>query len=70
MSATTSAQSVRVEHDGPITIITVDRPAQRNAVDGPTARALAAALRAFDADAQSRVAILTGANGTFCAGAD
>jgi enoyl-CoA hydratase len=70
MSATTSAQSVRVEHDGPITIITLDRPAQRNAVDGPTARALAVALRTFDADEQSRVAILTGANGTFCAGAD
>jgi len=65
-----SATSVHVEHEGPITIVTLDRPGQRNALDGPTARALAAAMRAFDADPQSRVAILTGANGTFCAGAD
>jgi enoyl-CoA hydratase len=62
--------SVRVEHDGPVCIITIDRPEVRNAVDGPTADLLAAAFRAFDNDAASSVAVLTGADGTFCAGAD
>ena len=51
-------------------IVTIDRPAVRNAVDPPTARALADAFRAFDADDARAVAILTGAGGTFCAGAD
>jgi enoyl-CoA hydratase len=50
--------------------VTIDRPEVRNAVDGPTARALADAFRAFDADASARVAVLTGAGGHFCAGAD
>jgi len=62
--------SLVVEHDGPVTVVTIDRPAVRNAVDGPTAAALAAAFRAFDADARSGVAVLTGAGGVFCAGAD
>ncbi|NQD95708.1 crotonase/enoyl-CoA hydratase family protein [Pseudomonas sp. CrR25] len=62
--------SVLVEKNGPVTTLTIDRPQQRNAVDRPTAEALAAALRAFEADDQARVAILTGAGGTFCAGAD
>jgi enoyl-CoA hydratase len=53
-----------------ITIITLDRPDVRNAVDGATARALAAAFRDFDADPQADVAVFHGANGTFCAGAD
>ena len=44
--------------------MTIDRPEVRNAVDGPTARALADAFRAFDADARARVAVLTGAGGT------
>jgi enoyl-CoA hydratase len=48
----------------------VDRPEVRNAVDGPTAAALADAFRAFDADAEASVAILHGAGGHFCAGAD
>jgi enoyl-CoA hydratase len=65
-----SASTVRVDRDGPVTIVTIDRPAARNAVDGPTARALADAFRAFDADAGASVAVLTGAGGTFCAGAD
>jgi enoyl-CoA hydratase len=56
--------------DGNIAIVTIDRPEVRNAVDGPTAAELAAAFRRFDADASLAVAILTGANGTFCAGAD
>lgn len=62
--------SVLVEKHGPITILSIDRPQRRNAVDRPTAEALAEALRAFEADDQARVAVLTGAGGTFCAGAD
>ena len=65
-----NAPTVRVENDGPVTIVTIDRPEVRNAVDRPTAALLADAFRAFDADNTSAVAILTGANGTFCAGAD
>ena len=62
--------SVRVATDGPIAIITLDRPAARNAIDGPTATALAEAFRAFDRDGALSVCVLTGAGGTFCAGAD
>jgi enoyl-CoA hydratase len=62
--------SVRYDVDGPLAIVTIDRPAVRNAVDGPTAAALADAFRRFDADAERAVAILTGTGGTFCAGAD
>jgi enoyl-CoA hydratase len=62
--------TVSVERDEWVWTITIDRPHVRNAVDGPTARALAQAFRAFDADAQARVAVLTGAAGQFCAGAD
>jgi enoyl-CoA hydratase len=65
-----SAAGVRVERDGPVTIVTIDRPEVRNAVDRPTAALLADAFRVFDADDASAVAILTGANNTFCAGAD
>ncbi len=53
-----------------ITIITITRPEVRNAVDGPTATELADAFREFDQDDKQLVAILTGAEGTFCAGAD
>ena len=59
-----------VEHDGPVTIVTIDRPEVRNAVDGPTAALLADAFRDFDKDDDRAVAVLTGAGGTFCAGAD
>lgn len=62
--------SVIVEKNGPVTTLIIDRPAVRNAVDRPTAEALAAALRAFEQDDAARVAVLTGAGGTFCAGAD
>jgi len=64
--------TVRIEtsEDSVIWTVTIDRPEVRNAVDGPTARALADAFRAFDADANARVAVLTGAGGHFCAGAD
>ena len=63
-------QSVRIEHDGPVTTVVLDRPHARNAVDGRTAQALADAFRAFDADDTQHVAVLYGAGGTFCAGAD
>ena len=62
--------SVRVERAGPVTTVVLERPAARNAVDRPTARALADAFRAFEADGEARVAVLWGAGGTFCAGAD
>ena len=62
--------AVRVEHDGPVTIVILDRHERRNAVDGPTAAALADAFRAFDADPGAHAAVLWGAGGTFCAGAD
>ncbi|HVM07550.1 MAG TPA: crotonase/enoyl-CoA hydratase family protein [Acidimicrobiales bacterium] len=64
------SDTVRVETDGPVTIVTIDRPQVRNAVDGPTAAALAEAFRSFDDDEAQSVAVLTGAGGTFCAGAD
>lgn len=62
--------TVHVERDGAVAIVTIDRPAVRNAVDGPTARELFDAFVAFDDDADALVAVLTGAHGTFCAGAD
>ena len=62
--------TVRIDPAGEVWTVTIDRPEVRNAVDGPTARALADAFRAFDADADARVAVLTGAGGHFCAGAD
>ncbi len=61
---------VRVEQEGPVTTVVIDRPDARNAVDGPTAAALAAAFRTFDDDETASVAVLTGEGGTFCAGAD
>ncbi|MFG1903720.1 crotonase/enoyl-CoA hydratase family protein [Micromonospora carbonacea] len=61
---------VRVEHAAAVTTVILDRPASRNAVDGPTARTLADAFRAFEADPAAAVAVLWGAGGTFCAGAD
>ena len=64
---------VRIERDGVdsrVLTVILDRPTRRNAVDGPTAGALAAAFRDFDADETAAVAVLWGAGGTFCAGAD
>ncbi len=51
-------------------IVTINRPEVRNAIDAPTAAELAQAFRAFDADESLSVAVLTGAGGVFCAGAD
>jgi enoyl-CoA hydratase len=62
--------TVLFERDGEVAVITINRPEVRNAVDDPTASALADAFRRFDADDALAVAVLTGADGTFCAGAD
>jgi len=62
--------NVIVERSGKVWTVTLNRPQARNAVDGPMARALAQAFRDFDADADACVAVLTGAQGQFCAGAD
>jgi enoyl-CoA hydratase len=64
------AGDVRVEQSGRVTTVVLDRPDRRNAVDRSTADALAAAFRAFDNDDGADVAVLWGAGGTFCAGAD
>ena len=61
---------IRYETDGPVAVITIDRPEVANAIDRPTAEALADAFRRFEADESLSVAVLTGADGTFCAGAD
>ncbi len=62
--------TVHFEPDGLVAVITIDRPEVANAIDRPTADELADAFRRFDADDQLAVAVLTGANDTFCAGAD
>jgi enoyl-CoA hydratase len=66
----TGSPHIRVEIDGPVATIIIARPEKRNAVDGPMARALRDAFRAFEADASLRVAVLYGEGGAFCAGAD
>jgi enoyl-CoA hydratase len=62
--------TVHVERLGAVTTVVIDRPEARNAIDRPTAQALADAFRQFDADPAQHVAVLCGANGHFCAGAD
>ncbi len=62
--------SVIVTTTGAVTTVVIDRPDARNAVDGPTASALVDAFRSFEADHSQSVAVLTGAGGNFCAGAD
>ncbi len=62
--------AVRVERDGPVTTVILCRPDVRNAVDGPTAAALADAFLAFERDPDAHVAVFFGDHGTFCAGAD
>ena len=61
---------MQVTYDGPVVVVTIDRPERRNAVDSVTAAALAAAIEAADADPAVSVMVLTGAGGAFCAGAD
>jgi enoyl-CoA hydratase len=64
------ADAVLIERDGPVTIVSINRPHCRNAVDGLTARKLYDTFLAFDADPDASVAVFTGTGGTFCAGAD
>jgi enoyl-CoA hydratase/carnithine racemase len=68
MQADTSSVLTRTEDK--VLVVTINRPQARNAVDSATALALSEAFRAFDTDESLHVAILTGANGAFCAGAD
>ena len=62
--------TIVVEHKNQVVIITINRPERRNAVDSATAQALFEAFQSFDVDPAISVAVLTGANGNFCAGAD
>jgi enoyl-CoA hydratase len=61
---------ILTEIDGPVYVVTINRPSRRNAIDRDCADALVAAFTAFDADDDLPVAILTGNGGEFCAGAD
>jgi enoyl-CoA hydratase len=61
---------VELRTEGRTLVVTIDRPARRNAVDGPTAIALVEAFMGFDGDGGLDVAVLTGSGGVFCAGAD
>ena len=62
--------TVVVSREGPVTVVTIDRPEVRNAVDAATADALREAFASFDSDPLASVAVLTGAGGNFCSGAD
>ncbi|MFO1114838.1 MAG: crotonase/enoyl-CoA hydratase family protein [Beijerinckiaceae bacterium] len=62
--------TLREDQDGPVRILTIDRPAARNAIDPETAEALHDAITRFDADSAASALVLTGANGNFCSGAD
>jgi enoyl-CoA hydratase len=64
------SDAILIQRDGPVTTIVINRPHARNALDREASLGLAAAIRAFEADPQAKVAVLTGAQGTFCAGAD
>jgi enoyl-CoA hydratase len=61
---------IEVDRDGAVLVVSLNRPEVRNAVDGPTARALAVTFREYDADPDLSVAVLTGSGGSFCSGAD
>ena len=65
-----ASAKVRVERQGPVTTVILNRPEVRNAVDNETAEAMADAFRAFETDPEQRVAVLWGSGGAFCAGAD
>lgn len=69
-SWSTLPMTVRYEKDGPVRIITLDRPERRNAVDRATAEALLGAFRQFEADVDARVLVVAGREEAFCAGAD
>src|SRR5260370_33191321 len=62
--------TVQYEPDGPVVVVTIDRPEVRNAVDPNTAALLVESFERFNADAALSVAVLTGADGNFCSGFD
>lgn len=64
------SDKILVEKNGPVTTIIINRPQARNALDREATLELAAAIKAFESDADAKVAVLTGAQGSFCAGAD
>ena len=66
----TDNTTVQVHSEGYVTLVTLNRPERRNAVDRATAAALCDVFQAFERDGEARVAVLTGSGGTFCAGAD
>ncbi|MGF6755021.1 crotonase/enoyl-CoA hydratase family protein [Paraburkholderia sp. GAS42] len=70
MTTETFGEHVRIEAAGAVATVVLDRPARRNAVDRPIADALSAAFQRFETNPAWRVAVLFGAGGTFCAGAD
>jgi enoyl-CoA hydratase len=63
-------ENVLVERNGPVVTVILNRPEVRNAVDRPTAEALASAFVVFEHDESAQIAVLCGTGGTFCAGAD
>jgi enoyl-CoA hydratase len=63
-------EPVKLQRRGRVAVVTINRPERKNAVDLPTARCLYEVFKQFDASDELDVAILTGARGTFCAGAD
>lgn len=65
-----AGETVRVARHGAVWVVTIDRPAVRNAIDRATSEALAAAMDQLDADPTLSVGILTGASGNFCTGMD
>src|SRR5215472_11515040 len=62
--------NVRYEVDGPVAVVTINRPSARNAVNSATAQELVDCFKRFEADESLAVAVLTGADGNFCAGFD
>lgn len=62
--------TVRLERDGAVLVVTLDRPQAKNAIDRATSEAVAQAMDELDADRQLSVGILTGAGGNFCTGMD
>jgi enoyl-CoA hydratase len=67
---TQTTPTVWTHADGRVTVVTIERPERRNAVDLAAAQALFDAFKRFDLDPNADVAVLTGAGGAFCAGAD
>ena len=70
MSLRNKSEQVRIERNGPVWTIILNRPHVRNAVDGPTARLLAEAFREFEKDSTAKSAVFYGEGSHFCAGAD